>query len=152
MGLEEGCKHQGLHSHELDEDVEGGAGGVLERVSHSVTDDGSLVGVGSLASQGARVLRGLSLRTVTYIQSAVRCKLAAMRGKAAWRSPRSLSEIAALQSLLSGCLSRLQDPLPKQHPLQLRGLGARTSWRPCSLQPHHHSIKALKSNNLYPVA
>ena len=110
MGLEEGCKHQGLHSHELDEDVEGGAGGVLERVSHSVTDDGSLVGVGSLASQGARVLRGLSLRTVTYIQSAVLCRLAAMSSqsdKAAWRCPRSLSEIAALQSLLSGCLSRL---------------------------------------------
>lgn len=26
----EGCEHQGLHRHELDQDVEGGAGGVLQ--------------------------------------------------------------------------------------------------------------------------
>eukprot|EP00983_Pelagomonas_calceolata_P080412 1155134-Pelagomonas_calceolata.AAC.7 len=31
---EEGCEHQGLNSHELDEDVERGAGGILEWVTH----------------------------------------------------------------------------------------------------------------------
>ena len=61
MGLEEGRKDQGLHSHELDEDVQGWAGGVLERVTNSVTDDSGLVRVGALASQGAGVLGGLSL-------------------------------------------------------------------------------------------
>ena len=42
VGQEEGGQHQGLHRHELDEDVEGGAGGVLERVAHGVADDGGL--------------------------------------------------------------------------------------------------------------
>ena len=45
VSLEEGRKHQGLDSHQLDEDVERWAGGVLERVSHSVTNDGGLVAV-----------------------------------------------------------------------------------------------------------
>ena len=63
MGLEEGCEDQGLHSHELDEDVQGGAGCVLEGVSHGVTDHGGLVCVGALASQRAGVLGGLSLHS-----------------------------------------------------------------------------------------
>ena len=40
---------KGENGHELNEDVEGGAGGVLERVSHGVADDSSLVlGAGNL--------------------------------------------------------------------------------------------------------
>lgn len=41
---EEGRQHQRLDGHELDEDVEGGARGVLERVAHGVADDGGLRG------------------------------------------------------------------------------------------------------------
>ena len=69
VGLEEGCEHQGLHSHELDEDVQGRPGGVLERVSHSVTNDGGLVCVRALAAQGAGVLCGLSLHDTTAFPS-----------------------------------------------------------------------------------
>ena len=36
-------EHKGENSHELDQDVEGGAGGVLERVADGVAHDGSLV-------------------------------------------------------------------------------------------------------------
>lgn len=61
VGLEERRKDQGLHGHELDENVEGWAGGVLQRVTNSVTNDSGLVRVGALASQGAGVLGGLSL-------------------------------------------------------------------------------------------
>lgn len=58
----EGCKHQALHRHELHQDVQGGAGGVLEGIAHSVTDDCGLVAVGALAAQLAGVLGCTSLR------------------------------------------------------------------------------------------
>ena len=61
VGLEEGSKDEGLHSHQLDEDVQGWAGGVLQRVADSIADDCSLVRVRALASQGASVLCGLGL-------------------------------------------------------------------------------------------
>lgn len=61
MGLEEGCEDQGLHGHQLDEDVQRWARSVLQRVTDGVTNDGRLVRVGALASQGARVLGSLSL-------------------------------------------------------------------------------------------
>ena len=61
--LEEGRKHQGLHGHQLDEDVQGGAGGVLQRVAHGVAHDCSLVAVGALSAQRACSLGGSSLPT-----------------------------------------------------------------------------------------
>lgn len=70
VGLEERCKHQGLHSHQLDEDVQGWARCVLEGVSHSVTNDGGLVCVRALASQGARMLCGLGLHSIKAFLSA----------------------------------------------------------------------------------
>jgi hypothetical protein len=45
MGGEEGGKDQGLDGHELDEDIQWGAWGVLEGITDGVTDDGSLVWV-----------------------------------------------------------------------------------------------------------
>lgn len=45
VGGEEGGEHEGLNCHELDEDVERGARGVLERIPNSVTDHSSLVAV-----------------------------------------------------------------------------------------------------------
>ena len=38
------------HTHELNENVKGGSGGVLERVSHGITNNTGLVGIGSLAT------------------------------------------------------------------------------------------------------
>lgn len=49
---EEGRQHQRLDSHELDEDVERGARGVLERVAHGVADDGGLRARAAWAAQG----------------------------------------------------------------------------------------------------
>lgn len=45
VGGEEGGEHEGLDRHELDEDVERGARGVLERVPNGVADHSSLVAV-----------------------------------------------------------------------------------------------------------
>lgn len=45
VGSEEGGEHKGLHGHELDEDVEGWARGVLQGVTDGVADNGSLVAV-----------------------------------------------------------------------------------------------------------
>ena len=45
MSGEEGGENKGLHCHELDEDVEGGARCVLEGITNGVTDDSSLVWV-----------------------------------------------------------------------------------------------------------
>ena len=61
-GLEEGCEDQGLHSHELDEDVQRGAARVLERVADRVADHRRLVRVAALASQRPRVLRRTRLK------------------------------------------------------------------------------------------
>ena len=43
VGSDEGAEHEGGDGGELDEDVDGGAGGVLKRVTDGVTDDSSLV-------------------------------------------------------------------------------------------------------------
>lgn len=56
-GGEEGRKDERLDSHELDEDVERGARGVLERIANGVADDGSLVAVGSFRAELAGVIR-----------------------------------------------------------------------------------------------
>jgi len=45
VGSKEGGEHKRLHGHELDEDVEGWAGGVLQGVTDGVTDHSSLVAV-----------------------------------------------------------------------------------------------------------
>lgn len=37
----EGCEHQRLDSHQLDEDIERRSRGILERVTHSVSNDSS---------------------------------------------------------------------------------------------------------------
>ena len=60
--LEEGCKDQRLHSHELDEDVQRGTARVLERVADRVADHRRLVRVAALASQRPRVLRRTRLQ------------------------------------------------------------------------------------------
>ena len=46
-------EHNGNGGAQLDQDVEGGTGGILEGVAHSVADDGGLVAVGALAAMGA---------------------------------------------------------------------------------------------------
>ena len=51
MGGEEWREHEGLDGHELDEDVEGRARGVLERVADGVADHGGLVSVRPLGTQ-----------------------------------------------------------------------------------------------------
>ena len=43
-------KNDGNGGAELDQDVQRGAGGVLERVAHGVADDGGLVRLGALAA------------------------------------------------------------------------------------------------------
>jgi hypothetical protein len=58
----EGSKHEGLNGHELDEDVERGARGVLQRVTDGVANHSSLVAVRSLGPQGPSVLTGTSLK------------------------------------------------------------------------------------------
>jgi len=62
LGGEEGGKHEGLHGHELDEDVEGRARGVLQGVTNGVTDHSSLVAVRSLGAKGPCMLAGTSLK------------------------------------------------------------------------------------------
>jgi hypothetical protein len=56
MGGEEGGEDEGLHCHELDEDVEGGARRVLEGISNGVTNDGRLVRVRAFRAKGPGVL------------------------------------------------------------------------------------------------
>lgn len=60
----EGREHKGLDSHELDEDVERGARGILQRVTNGVANHSSLVAVRSLGTQGPCVLTGTSLKQV----------------------------------------------------------------------------------------
>ena len=57
----EGNKDEAQDCRELDEDVQGGSRGVLERIPHGVSHHGGLVGVGALASQVAllNVLLGI---------------------------------------------------------------------------------------------
>ena len=45
VGSKEGGEHKRLHGHELDEDVEGWAGGVLQGVTDGVTNHSSLMAV-----------------------------------------------------------------------------------------------------------
>ena len=63
VGLEERCKNQRLNSHQLDEDVEGRSGGILEWVSNCVSNDSSHVRGRSLSAQRAGVVRCPSLKT-----------------------------------------------------------------------------------------
>lgn len=62
VGGEEGGKHEGLDSHELDKDVEGRAGSVLQGVTNGVADHSSLVAVRSLGAQRPCVVTGTSLK------------------------------------------------------------------------------------------
>src|SRR5690606_36745997 len=50
---EPGREDERHDAHQLDEDVHGRPGGVLERVADGVTDDGGLVRLGALAAVGA---------------------------------------------------------------------------------------------------
>ena len=61
MSGEEGGENKGLHCHELDEDVEGGARCVLEGITNGVTNDGRLVRVRAFRAKGPGVLRSSSL-------------------------------------------------------------------------------------------
>jgi hypothetical protein len=45
VGSEEWRKHEGLDSHELDQDIEGRSRRVLERVADGVSDHGGLVSI-----------------------------------------------------------------------------------------------------------
>ena len=51
-----GTEDQGGNSSELDEDVDGGAGGILERISDGVTDDGSDLKFSSFSPLGLNFL------------------------------------------------------------------------------------------------
>lgn len=50
MGGKEWCEHEGLDGHELDQDVEGRPGRVLERIADGVADHGGLVSVRPLGA------------------------------------------------------------------------------------------------------
>ena len=56
MGGEERSKHERLHGHELDENVEGRPGCVLQGVSDGVADHSSFVCIGTFRAKGSRVL------------------------------------------------------------------------------------------------
>jgi len=56
MSGEEGGENKGLHCHELDEDVEGGARCVLEGITNGVTNDGRLVRVRAFRTKSSGVL------------------------------------------------------------------------------------------------
>ena len=49
------CEHDGHHAQQLDEDVDGGAGGVLEGIAHGVAHDAGLVALAALAAEVARL-------------------------------------------------------------------------------------------------
>jgi hypothetical protein len=51
-----GGKHKGLHRHELDQDVEGRARGVLQGVTNGVAYHSSLVAFRSLGAEGPGML------------------------------------------------------------------------------------------------
>lgn len=61
--LEEWCKHKGLHSHKLDEDIEGRSRCVLQWISHCVSNDCCNMAGRPLASQRTGMLRCTSLHT-----------------------------------------------------------------------------------------
>ena len=56
-------EHDGDRGAQLDEDVQGRAGGILEGIAHGVADDGRLVLVGALAA----VVAGLNVLLVESI-------------------------------------------------------------------------------------
>ena len=47
---EQSCENSGNNGHELDKDVDGRTGGILERIADGVADNGCLVGIGALAA------------------------------------------------------------------------------------------------------
>jgi len=65
VGRKEGGKHQRLDGHKLDENVEGWARGVLEWVTHSVTNHSGLVRIRTLWTKLPCMLcgSGLSLQS-----------------------------------------------------------------------------------------
>lgn len=67
MGGEKGGEDKGFNRHKLDEDVEGGARRILQRVSNGVTDNSSLVRVRTFRAKGPGVLRSSSLSKPTII-------------------------------------------------------------------------------------
>jgi hypothetical protein len=56
MGGEEGGEDKGFNRHKLDEDVEGRARRVLERISNGVTNDSRLVRVRTFWAKGPGML------------------------------------------------------------------------------------------------
>lgn len=56
MGGEEGGEDKGFNRHKLDENVEGGARRVLERISNGVTNDSRLVRVRTFWAKGPGML------------------------------------------------------------------------------------------------
>jgi hypothetical protein len=68
-----GGKHKGLHRHELDQDVEGRARGVLQGVTNGVTYHSSLVAFRSLGAEGPGMLeapcRALYQHETIYLKS-----------------------------------------------------------------------------------
>ena len=70
-GLQQGivhdqpCEHDGNHAQELDEDVDGRAGGILEGIAHGVAHHAGLVAVTALAAviAGLDIFLGIVPRT-----------------------------------------------------------------------------------------
>ena len=62
MRQEEGREHERLDGHELDQDVVGRPGRVLQRVADGVANDGRPVALGALAAKRAGVLARAGLR------------------------------------------------------------------------------------------
>jgi hypothetical protein len=56
MGGQEGGEDKGFDRHKLDENVEGGARRVLERISNGVTNDSRLVRVRTFWTKGPGML------------------------------------------------------------------------------------------------
>jgi len=52
VSVDDGCDGKGHHGHELDENIEGRSGGVLEGITDGVSDDAGLVSGGTLSSAG----------------------------------------------------------------------------------------------------
>mmetsp|Transcript_15694 Transcript_15694/g.39782 ORF Transcript_15694/g.39782 Transcript_15694/m.39782 type:complete len:631 (-) Transcript_15694:526-2418(-) len=59
--VEEGCKHEALHRHQLHDDVQRRSGGVLERIADGVSRHRRLVRLRSLGSERRRVVARASL-------------------------------------------------------------------------------------------
>lgn len=61
---EERSEHEGLHSHQLDQNVERWSGCILERVSDGVPDNSCFVRIRSFRPEGSCMLRGTGLSTM----------------------------------------------------------------------------------------